>query len=423
MLLLVLFLGGSVASNAQDDAYPKQKKPTPTQIDPEIWVLTEGVVTVQWPSTLELVNAPTNISQVEPGQCVYFGVVVTGDDRDRLLSTARSEFTVQYGGRTQILAAEKPAAMKQIKPVGGDLVTGALGAAGIKNPFPSFASMAASHARWCMPEGGSDGAISVGGSVLRPNGAKVQLKSRTIQAMTFDSARRNSPLTTMKVVDGWLQMYYTAPDPAQLLPALRVISADTSARKMLNIMQFFVTALRESPLAAAELLRKLPSESAAVKSYSLPLLEEAGYSVDGSTGDLPPEDKAAVLSARLPDPFDLTPNRMLFQKQDMLWCIFLASGEIKPVRTVASMLAWESDYLELAKLREAHQRDPNQHAELTASIVRGAAYGAAGWSLGSLSRRDGLVADYVDVIKQSPDFPGEAKQLDALFANPAFKGE
>jgi len=82
-----------------------------------------------------------------------------------------------------------------------------------------------------------------------------------------------------------------------------------------------------------------------------------------------------------------------------------------------SMLAWREDYDKFTKMRESGQRP----TELTDSIMRGVVYTAAGWSLNALSRDDGLVADYIDVFKSSPDTSALVKaELDNLYANPMF---
>lgn len=408
---------------AQDDVYrtPRAKKATPTEIHPEIWVLDEQVITVQWPATLELINAPANLAQIEPSQCMRFGVFATGDDRYHTLQSARYQFTVQYAGQTETFGAQPADAVKQIKPEGGDLVTGALAAAGIKNPLPSMASMAGSRARWCMPDGGRDGSVIVAGLATRSDGTTVKLKSRAIDAVTFDSARRKQPAMTPEALSSWIPGYYASPNPALLLPALRLAAGDRTLRSLLNLMQFFVSVLKSSPYAANDLLRTLPSENADVRTYSLALLRRAGYSVESLLASFKDDERAGPQAAELPDAFDLTPDRTLFPKLDMLWSIFFATGEIRPVRSLASMLAWESDYAQVEKARETHRQDPEAKMELTDNMVRAVAYSAAGWSLASLSRREGLVVDYIDAIKAKPDFSGEAKQLADVYTNPAFK--
>ncbi len=138
---LCAVFSASVLTQAQDQVYPP-KRPTPTQILPDILILGDQVVQEQWPSMLRLVNAPSDLKQVEPGQCIRFGVVASGDDRDQLLDSAKFTFEFTLAGKTQTFAAELAQTVKQIKPQGGDFVTKALGAAGIKNPVPSLASVA-----------------------------------------------------------------------------------------------------------------------------------------------------------------------------------------------------------------------------------------------------------------------------------------
>jgi hypothetical protein len=79
------------------------------------------------------------------------------------------------------------------------------------------------------------------------------------------------------------------------------------------------------------------------------------------------------------------------------------------------MLAWHDDYYKVMKMRESGREEP------TDSIMRRAAYAAAGWSLNVLSRDDGLVADYIDVLTSSSDTPASVKaELAKLYTNPAF---
>lgn len=412
----------NVDALSQADVHPSGKKSLATEIIRDIWIVGAPVVIEQWPATLDLVNAPANLQQIEPGQCVRVGIIATGDDRDQRLNSAKYQVEVDYGGHTRQFPAEPPETIKQIKPEGGDFVTQALGVAGIKNPLTSMASMAASRAQWCVPADAKDGVVRIHGSALMATGKNVPLNTRTVEIKTFESARSRPPFADMRGVGTWLMRYYAAPDPAQLLPALRVVSADKEARTALNIMQFFVIALKRSPLAAQELMNRLATEQPEVRIYSLPLLAQAGYSTETLLTSFEEKDKAILASARLPDPFDFTPERLLFQKMDMLWSIFFASGDIKPIQALASMLAWEKDYEDFEKIREAHQKDPQQHAELSDGIIRGVVYQAAGWSLNSISRQSGLVADYIDVFKTSASLPAtEKRELDELYTDPAFR--
>jgi hypothetical protein len=102
----------------------------------------------------------------------------------------------------------------------------------------------------------------------------------------------------------------------------------------------------------------------------------------------------------------------------MLWAVFGATGQFKPVETIVSALGWRTDYEEFDKLRKT----PTHSSTLTPSIVRGVVYTAAGWSLWSFQRNDPLVTDYIDYLLASTDTPKSIKsELNSLSSNPAFK--
>jgi hypothetical protein len=416
ILALVSVFSGPVFTKAQDQASP-QKKPDPAKILPDIFVLGDQVVREQWPATLDPVNAPSDLKVVEPGQCVRFGVIATGDDRYKLLNAAMLTVEFTFAAKTETIVNEALQAEKKIKPQGGDLVTEALGVAGIQNPVQSLASLAASRAAWCAPVDLHDGEATMRGRVTTSSGESISLIPRSIQVRTFATAQKQAAFTDMNTFGSWLQNYYAAPDPAQLLLGLRVIASDKKARLMLNIMTFFIEALRASPAAAHELMRMLPAEDPSVRIYAIPLLSKAGYAIDSLLDGFKEDEKTVLRSVNLPDPFDLTPDRSLPSRMDMLWAVFFATGRVEPVRAVASMLAWHNDYDKFMKMRESGQKP----TELTDSIMRGVVYGAAGWSLNALSRNDGLVADYIDAFKSSANTPAVVKaELANLHTNPVF---
>jgi hypothetical protein len=416
IVLFFIVLAAFVSAQAQDKVYPA-KKPIPTQIYPELFVVADQVVEEQWTATLGLVNAPSDLKQVEPGQCIRFGILASGDDRDRLLTSAKLGFEFTFAGHTQTFPAEPPEAVKQGKPEGGDFVTQALGVAGIKNPVSSLASIAASRAKWCAPLDATDGAATIRGTAITADGKSFGLTPRNFEVKTFDAARKNAPFKDMNTFGQWLQQYHSAPDPAELLPGIRIVASDEKARFMPNIMVFFVEALKASPVAADDLLRMLPTEGRSVRVYGIPLLSEAGYATGPLLDAIKEDEKTAVTSVHLPDPFDLKSDRTLPNRMDMLWAVFFATGRFRPVGTIASMLAWRPDYDKFVQMQKSGQKP----TELTDSIMRGVVYTAAGWSLNALSRNDGLVADYVDALKASSNTPLAVKlELANLSTNPAF---
>lgn len=362
-------------------------------------------------------NAPSGLKQVEPGQCIRFGVVATGDDRQQLLETAKFMFEFDVAGKTQIFAAEPPLVTKRVKPEGGDFVTQALAVASIKHPVDSLASLAASRAKWCAPADVQDGTATLRGAVWLAGGKSVLLNSHKLDVKTFESARKQPAFIDMDTFGSWVQRYHNVPDPAQLLLGLRLVAADAKARSMYSMMTFFIAALRVDPIAAGELIRRLPAEDSQTRLYAVPLLRYAGYPSESLLDGFKDEEKTRLRSFQIPDAFDIKPDQVLPNKMDMLWAMFFATGRIEPVRTLASMLAWREDYDKFRKMQESGQR----LTELTDSIMRGVVYTAAGWSLASLSRNDTLVADYIDVLKSSPDTPQQVRaELENLYTNPAF---
>ena len=264
-----------------------------------------------------------------------------------------------------------------------------------------------------------DGTLNLDVSIVS-NGQEKKLERRAIPVKTFATARESVPFSGDEGISPWIQHYHSQPSPAlSTLPAIRITAADKKARAMLNLMQFMVTALKENPPAAEEL--RTMRTVAGTKLYGTYVLGQAGYSVDDL---LPGLDEASIsaLKTSLPDPYDLTPNQMLFQKQDMLWAIFFASGRREGGEALASMLAWGKDYEAFEEVRKAHEKDPSKKAELNETLVRGLAYMAAGWSLSAISRDDALVTDYLLTLQESPTFPQAAKtELKTLHTNPVFK--
>ncbi len=416
VILSGILLGIVLVASAQEQVYP-EKKPVATKIFPDLFVLDNQVVEDQWRASLNLINAPSDLKQIESGQCVRFGVIASGDDKDRLLHSAKLRFEFSLAGAPQIFEAEPPEAVKQVKPEGGDFVTEALAAGGVKNPMLSTASIAASKAKWCMPVATEGGTATIQATVETSDGKSFSLNPRKIDLKTFDSSRKNVPFKDMSTFGPWLQHYHAAPDPAELLPGVRIVASDDKARFMPNIMVFFVEALKVSPAAATDLLRALPNEDRPVQIYSIPLLSEAGYATGPLLTGFKEDERTVINSVHLPDPFDLKPDRTLPSRMDMLWAYFFATGRIEPVKAVASMLAWRGDYEKFVEIQKSGQKP----IEATESIMRGVVYTAAGWSLNALSRNDGVVADYIDALRSSPDTAPDVKEeLAHVHTNPAF---
>jgi len=410
---------------AQDAVYPPQK-PTPAKIDTHIFVLGESVVQEQWAHTLKLVNAPQNVTLLNPGQCVRVGVVATGDNRDSLLEKTKLSFRVTFAGQKQEHPLASLEQTKQIKPEGGDFVTQALAAADIKNPMLTMASMGVSADNWCVPADASDGTATVEAEIETPSGHQA-LKHSTIQIESYETGSKKAFKDTQEL-SNFLMVYYRQPNPARLLPALQsVISVIAAAKQedkqsadfIENVAAFLTAALKADPVAAKDFLARIATEPPMTRSLGLLIVRSAGYDINSVLNTLSAEAQQKFQTIHpLADPYDLSPNRTLFHHLDLMWSTFGATGQFKPIKTIASTLAWRSDYDDFDKMRKSG----THISELTPSIARGLAYMAAGWSMGSFQRTDPLVADYIEYMLASPEIPESVKtELKGLQTNPAFR--
>jgi hypothetical protein len=407
---------------AQDAKYPAQKA-TPPRIEPQIVVLAESVVHEQWTHTLALVNAPRNISFLNPGQCIRVGIVSTGDKRDEYLKNTRASFHVEFAGHSDFHPLTSLAQFKQIKPEGADFAIAALGAAGVNSSsIPmTIASLGASGEHWCVPNDAADGVAIVGVEVESPGGHQV-LNSSNIQIESFAAGSKKS-FKNIEELGAFSETYYRQPNPARLLPALQFMVADQTQHAGQGQAEifaaFFSAALNSDPIAAREFQKLIVTQPPLTRAFGLLILRSAGFDIDSVLNSMDAQVRQTFLSLPpLQDPFDLTPKEELFQHLDMLWAVFGATGQFKPVKTVASALSWRADYEDFDKLRKS----PNHPSTLTPSIVRGIVYTAAGWSLSSFQRNDPLVADYIGYLHASSETPQSVKsELKDLSSNLAFK--
>jgi len=396
-------------------------KPTPATIGAHLFLIGESVVQQQWTHTLKLVNAPQNITLLNPGQCIRVAIYATGDNRDAYLENTQLSFEVKFAGKTQDYPLAPLAQIKQIKPEGGDFVTGALGAAGIQNPLLTMASMGVSGAAWCVPADAKDGEATVDAEVESPGGHK-KLHSSDIQIESFETGSKHAFKDDNEFSD-FLQTYYRQPNPARLLPAIEFIIGDAAARSRAGVAEstaaFLSAALKADPVAAKDLQARILAEPPGTRVFGLLLLRTAGYDVSGSLASLSAAEQEKFKAVPpLPDPYDIPMTPQAFTRLDMMWAVFGATGQFEPVSRIASTLEWRSDYDAFDKLRKSGQRP----SELTPSIVRGLTYAAAGWAMGSFQRNDPLVADYIEYMLASPDVsPAIKTELKGLQTNPAFQ--
>src|SRR5215510_4082024 len=388
------------------------------QIDRKIVFLPEQVVVEQWPVMRNFVHVPADMKQIEPGQCIRFAVTASGTGSDKLLQNAKFNFEFTVLGKTESFAMEPVQAFKETTLITHETVAKSLQSVEAAKALLLARYMAASKAGWCAPVDVQDGTLTVKGSAITSDGKTISLERRNIEVKTFETARKHPPFKSLEMLGQWTMQYHATPDPAQLLLALRMIAGDQKMREELGAWSFFVAALQASKPAAEELMRRLPSEDRLVRLYSVSALKQGGYSTESLVSGFTEQDKSLLQSLQFPDPYDMTPGPDIGARQDMLWSIFFATGSIKPVRAIASELAWGDDYARFKKAADAGER-----TGWSDSVGRAVGYSAAGWSMGSLAQEDNLVYDYIDVLKASSDTPPAIKkELENLYKNPAFRG-
>jgi|GEM_PF-1463937 len=420
--ILATVLVAVLSTRAQNTSLPPRKT-SPPKIDSRIVVLTDSVVQEQWTHTLELVNAPPNIGLLNPGECVQVGVVSTGDNRDDYLRRTKLSFHVRFAHHSDSYPLTPLLKVKRIKPQGGDFVSEALSSAGVKEPaeMESMASLGVSRARWCVPDEAADGTATVEAEVSSPGGHET-LRPASIHIESFQTGSEKT-FTDMTELGAFVQTYYRHPNPARLLPALQFLIAEQAQQQREGqagiFGAFLVAALQSNSAAAKDFLARVRTQPPLTRALGLLALRAAGCDISEVLNTLSAQEQEKFHSLRpLADPYDMTPSRQLFEHLDMLWAVFGATGQFKPVQTISSALGWRTDYENFEKLRKT----PNHSTVLTPSVVRAVVYSAAGWSLSSFQRNDPLVADYIQFLRASPDTPKPVKsELAALSSNPAFK--
>ena len=414
--LLSLLAGLGLASIAHGQQ--TQAASGASRINPALFILGEEVVAQQWKATPDLVNIPAYRKQVEPGQCVRFGVELSKEALDKFRD-AKLQVEFSANGKEEKIPPEPIDTVKQIKADNGDVMNALLAKSGLKPPtsLPPL-SLAVSHSKWCAPADAADSTAAIQAEIVTADGKTVALKPASLAVKTFSTAIAAPTFADAKTLGIWMQHYYMTPDPGQLLPALRLAASDPMLQRSATFLQFLVSAYKASPLAANDAIRRLPQESHATQVYAFSVFGLSGYNTGPLPADFTIDDKTRVARTHLPNAQNMAPDPTIGGRMDMLWSIFFATGDIAPIKKVSSLLAWSADYGKLVEMQKTGVK-PKQ---ATPEIMRGVAYITAGWSLSALSRNDGLVADYLDTIKASPDTDPEVrKQLAGLYFNKAFQ--
>ncbi|WP_243384582.1 hypothetical protein [Geothrix alkalitolerans] len=432
-LALILLFGYPVGLAAQATraipGKPAQNKPVPTELITTPWIL--GAETADhWTGLLPTVNAPKPRARAYPGQHLTLAIGARGSDRDVLLKEGAYAFTVTFGGSATTFNGLHPSQIRGIKAEGADFAKYVMEQANVETKgledALSMVSLALFDLDWPVPAEARDGDAIIQGTVTTPGGKVTQLKAAHLEIWSSDRAVKEGAFRDQEEAGAWTMTYYQAPEPFRLLHALRLSKDDKSGPRP-NVITFYVQVLKSSPLAAQDLMRRLSREDRVTRIYGLLLLSEAGYDLSSCLTTLPVEDHQAFQHVRtqavsLPDPYDFSVNLddpyQITTRMDMLWSIFLATGDQKPVRAIADTLAWREEGKAVLDLRRSGKKIEG----ITPGLLHGLAYGAGGWSLGSFVRNHGLVADFVEAWKRDPKTPAVIKEeLGTLITNEAFK--
>jgi hypothetical protein len=395
--------------------------PNPTKIEKQIFVFPDAVVVEQWPHTLKFVYRPQNLKLLNPGECIRIGIVAIGDDSGRLLEKAQLSFRVEFSGQTQDHALAQLAGIKQLRPKEFDAVGQIRADANVKGPPLGLVSMGASADRWCVPDDAQDGTATIDAQIESPAGHE-KLAQTTIAVESFETGSRHDFKDENEFGDFGMS-YHDQPNPARLFPFLKHFAGDTKYRAQTGSLETTVAmlgaALKANPAAAKDFMTRVASESGFTRACGLLILLNAGYDIDPVLKSMSEEDRQ--MFARhpvIPDPFDLTHVEDIGTRLDMLWSIFMSTGQFAPIQKVASALAWRSDW----EVFDTARKSASPPKEWTPAIGRAVGYGAAGWALGSFQRTDPLAADYIEFLIASPDTPEMVKtELRELQTDPAFK--
>ncbi len=423
-IAIALFTAAAALSPQAQETSKASQRPEPPRPGPQVIVMAEQVVLNQWPQTLKLVNAPQQISVMNPGECIRMGIFTPGEQGDRFLTKTRLGFRVKFAGREQTYRAAPLAAIKQIRPDDENQPSAPLDSGDNPKSVAVDASLGASDARWCVPADAPDGTATIDAEADNASG-HVMLPAATIQVESFETGSKRA-FKDAQELSSFSMAYYREPEPARLLPALQYFVSDSQISSNPGIAEsiaaFLSAALRANPVAASDFKARLAAEPPMTRAFGLVILRSAGYDISDAVKHLNADEQKKLNSIPpLADPFEIPMTKAAFTHLDTLWAVFGATGSFAPVSKIAGMLAWRPDYEAFTQLRNSGEK--LSESDLTPSMVRGLTYVAAGWSMSSFQANDPLVADYIDYMLASPDVAEPVKtELKGLQTNPVFHG-
>jgi hypothetical protein len=383
----------------------------PASLESGVFVVLSEVVTDQWPATLPLVNSPTDVTLLNPGQCIRVAAIASGYGHVHYFNGASISWFVSHSGKVDSFLRKPVSATKQVRPAQSGF---AMDVVGVDAPPPhttTTATLAVPQGEWCVPQGAADQVIEVQVTVKQA-GKETVLQPRKIQIESLETAA-NKTFQDEKELASFMQRYHVSPEPGRLLPALKFLmtNGSKSAISYTSLKAAFqhdgatvqgfgpllATAPRDFQVRAASLLAEAEVE----------LREPMTLTAE--------ERKAVAAVPGLPDGYDMKPNAELPARLDLLWTEFAATGKLQPVDAIIGALEWRADFEAYDTLSKAGEKP----TELTESMARGLAYSAARGSLSYFQQNDPLAADYIDAIRNDPSTEAEIKaELSHLRTSP-----
>ncbi len=386
----------------------------PATLESDAFVVLSEVVTEQWPATLPLVNSPTDVMLLNPGQCIRVAAIASGYGHAHYFKGANISWFVSHSGKVDSFPMKPVSASKQVRPDLSGIAKDAAGTVGVEAPpqhTTTAATLAVAEGQWCVPQGAADQAIEIQVTVKEAEKVTV-LKPRKIQIESLETAA-NKTFQDDKELASFMRRYHVSPEPGRLLPACKFLmtSGSTSA-----ISYTFLKAAFQHDGATVQgfgpLLATAPGD---LKVRAASLLTEAEVELREPLALTAEEKKAIATVPRIPDGYDMKPTPELAARLDLLWTEFAATGKLQPVDAIISALEWRADFEAYDAMTKAGEKP----TEMTESMARGLAYSAARRSLASFQQNDPLAADYIDAIRNDSSTEANIKaELTHLRTNP-----
>ncbi|BDU77967.1 hypothetical protein [Mesoterricola sediminis] len=384
----------------------------------------------RWAGLPDPVNAPDLRERVAPGQGLTVMVGAEGTGRDAFLQARTYAVTFTLGAASRTFEGLRPSRVRRIKAVGSDMAFSVLAAGGIKpdkaEGLRSLVSAACFEVAWTPPAGAQDGPVRVQVRATGPGGEVHVFPEVTAAFWTYDRTAREGGFGDAKAAETWTMGYYQHPEPTRLLHLWRALQKESAGYRT-SSRAFAAAVLRSDPAAAQDLLQRLRGEAPVIRRMGAAAFLDAGQPRDAVAAALPLEDHGMLQALPsqlppLPDPLDLEPDTAhplkVADAFDQLWSRFLVTGDTAHVRLIAGRLAWREEGKAFVALRKSGGKP----AGITLDLVKGLAYMAAGWSLGSFYRTHPLVADAIEAWKRDPAVPEVVRQeLGTLLGNEAFR--